>query len=324
MNRLVRALEKESFILAEGSIIELIKRNYSIEIDQYISNSALVLDSEKREILKSVYREYLEIAINKKLPIMLLTPTWKASSRNASLYGIDYLDLNKKCVDLLFELRNEYENYSDKIIIGGLIGPIGDAYDYKTALSAEESYEEHSKQINALNSLGVDFLIAQTMPALSESLGIAKACAETGAQYAISFIIRQNGCLLDGVPLKEAISKIDSSSMVEPLFYGVNCVHPRIFAGAINKDASSSRIIALQANASPLSPEELNNSKLLQSQEPRAFALELFQTAIDSKLKIIGGCCGAFPKHIEFLAGLIEELKTNKLITDIFKIPNLM
>jgi len=77
-------------------------------------------------------------------------------------------------VYFLDALRKEYGSYAKKILIVGLVGCRGDAYQPGQALSQENALAFHQFQIQALARAGVDFLIASTLPALSEAMGIAQ------------------------------------------------------------------------------------------------------------------------------------------------------
>src|SRR5690606_15714305 len=89
-------------------------------------------------------------------------------------------------------------------------------------------------QMQVLADAGVDFLLASTLPALSEAKGIAKAISKTGKDYVISFVIRNSGTLLDGTQLTEAIKIIDNSIPNPPLFYLTNCIHPDVLHKSFN------------------------------------------------------------------------------------------
>jgi S-methylmethionine-dependent homocysteine/selenocysteine methylase len=66
-------------------------------------------------------------------------------------------------------IREEYGEYSRKIYIGGLIGTKGDAYNPDESLSTAEAKSFHRFQVEKLTKAGVDFLIAQTLPAMAKN-----------------------------------------------------------------------------------------------------------------------------------------------------------
>jgi len=167
--------------------------------------------------LKNIYKQYIEITYAKDLPIVLFTPTWRANAERIKQAQIFNRDVNLECFQFLCEIRDEYEKYAEKIFIGGLIGCKGDAYNAKEALSTADTEIFHSYQIERLISAGVNFLIAETLPAVSEALGIAKAMAVFDKPYLIGFVIRDNGTLLDGTPLHKAIALIDKEVERQPI-----------------------------------------------------------------------------------------------------------
>jgi homocysteine S-methyltransferase len=101
----------------------------------------------------------------------------------------------------------------------------GDAYSPAEALLVDEALEFHAWQAGKLADTGADFLLAATLPALSEATGLALALAATGKPYLLSFVVRPEGTLLDGTPLKDAIAAIDSAVTPSPLAYLINCTH---------------------------------------------------------------------------------------------------
>jgi homocysteine S-methyltransferase len=184
----------------------------------------------------------------------------------------------------------------------------GDAYRPEEALSPAEAAEFHSWQAEALAAAGVDFLLASTLPALSEASGLAKALAATGLPYLVSFVARPEGTLLDGTPLREAIPAIDTAVATPPLAYLINCTHATVFRQALLHEVNSTtlvreRIVGLLANTAALSPEELDNSAELVEEAPEAFGRSVALLQRDLGMKILGGCCGTDDRHIRCLAG---------------------
>ena len=79
------------------------------------------------------------------------------------------------------------------IVICGLMSCRGDAYKPAERLSEDGAFRFHSWQAEKLAEAGVDFLLAATLPALSEAIGLAAAQAATGKPYIISFVLRPQG-----------------------------------------------------------------------------------------------------------------------------------
>jgi homocysteine S-methyltransferase len=166
-------------------------------------------------------------------------------------------------------------------------------------------------QVRILAFSGVDFIMASTLPALTEALGMARALAEVGLPYVLSFVVRGNGTLLDGTLLASAIRKIGDTVRPWPLGIMVNCVHPENFRSALSQMDNTPdvrrQIIGLQANTSRRGPELLDASEELDAGDPAEFAREMAALRRDYGLRILGGCCGTDGAHIRALAGALTK-----------------
>ena len=310
---LLKYIENSKYILSEGAVIERLRRDSSLELDPHLVNSAFIYDEKKREALESIYRQYMDIGRNFDLPLLLSTPTWRASRLRIREAGYEDRDVNGDNFKFLDSLRKSYGKYSDKILICGLMSCKGDAYVPEESLSVDDAYDFHTWQAARLAGAGVDFNLAATLPALSEAKGIAFALAATVKPYIVSFIVRPQGTLLDGTPLKIAVSEIDNSVHPKPLAYMINCTHAS-FAGAalMHKTNSSSivrqRMIGLFANTAAMSPEDLNNNTNLVEEDPEEFGRSVAELGRNPGLKILGGCCGTDDRHIRALASRLASL----------------
>ena len=305
--RLQELLANSPTILGEGAVIERLRRSPGIQLDDHVVNSALIYEETGRAALATIYRQYLEIGQRYKLPLLLSTPTWRASRERIAAAGLAGRDLNGDNSRFLAELRDSYGDYAQQVALCGLMSCRGDAYKPAEAMSAGDAAEFHSWQANALAAAGVDFLLAATLPALSEAIGLAQAQAATGLPYQISFVARPEGTLLDGTPLDTAIATIDAAVTPRPLAYLINCTHASIFRSALLSERNSSplvraRVIGLLANTAALSPEELNESAELVEEAPDVFGKSVAALHDELGMKVLGGCCGTDERHIEGLA----------------------
>lgn len=300
-----RFLEKPP-ILGEGAVIERLRRE-GFELDPHVVNSAFIYDDHRRAALGAIYREYLDIGAQHDLPLVLSTPTWRASRARIEAAGYRGRDLNGDNFRFLDALRQRYGTYAAKVAICGLLSCRGNAYDPAEALSVEASYEFHAWQARMLAEAGVDFLMAATLPALGEAMGLAAALAATGAPYVVSFVVRPEGTLLDGTPLKVALTAIEDYANPPPLAFMANCTHASFLKSALTHPVHSServrkRIIGLFANTAAMTPEELDESEQLVEEEPETFGRTVAALHAEFGLKILGGCCGTDDRHIRSLA----------------------
>jgi homocysteine S-methyltransferase len=309
-------LERFPCILGEGAVIERLRRNNGFELDPHIVNSAFVYDDAPRTALEGICRQYLDIGCQYHLPLLLSTPTWRASRERIAAAGYAGRDVNGDNFRFLDALRKSYREYAQKVVICGLLSCRGNAYNPDEALASAEAREFHDWQATKLAEAGVDFLLAATLPALSEATGLALALAATGKPYIVSFVVRPEGTLLDSTPLKEAIASMDATVSPRPLAYLVNCTHASIFRAALLHELNSSslvrkRVIGLLANTAALNPEELDNSAALVEEEPETFGRSVAALHRELGMKILGGCCGTDDRHIRSLAKQIANSRTN-------------
>jgi homocysteine S-methyltransferase len=299
--------EKSRCILGEGAVIERLRRSSAFDLDPQIVNSAFIYDKGKKAAISRIYQQYLDIGLKYNLPMLISTPTWRASQERIKNAGYEKRDVNGDNFRFLDGLRKSYGEYADKIVICGLLSCRGDAYNQAEALGANEANRFHAWQAKKLAEAGVDFLLAATLPALSEAIGLATALGATGKPYIISFVLRAEGTLLDRIPLQDAISIIDSAAQPKPLAYMANCTHASIFKSAFRhaahfSDTVGKRVTGLLANTAALEPEALDNSAELVEEDPLTFGKSVAGLHRDPGMKILGGCCGTDERHIECLA----------------------
>ena len=201
MRGLGQAVMEEKAVLAEGAVIERLRRSGSL-LDEHILAAPLVLEEKGREALRTIYRSYLDVAEQSGLPIVVLAPTWKAGAEGCGRAGFDLDLVNRSCVEFIKETASEYPGMADRIFVGGLIGSRGDAYRPDEALPRNEARRYHAPQVEALLEGGASFILASTLPSVEEAAGIAMAASDAGAGLVMSYVIRDEGRVLDGTFLE--------------------------------------------------------------------------------------------------------------------------
>lgn len=299
-------IKNAPFIFTEGAVVERLRREFAVSMHPYLEHATLIYRDETKAILQSIYQQYIDTVKRRNAPILIFTPTWRANYERIHLAGMSDKNINGDCVQLLKGIRNGYHEYRSSIFIGGIMGSKGDAYKAEEALSSEAAYEFHRWQAKQLSDAEVDFLFGATLPATSEALGLAMAMAETGKPYVISFVIRPDGTLLDGVTLHDAISKIDAAVSPRPAFFMVNCVHPSVLLRALTVEGNATqtvqqRLLGIQANTSSKSPEELDGNESLIVEDIDTLVSQMEQLRSQHHLLVFGGCCGTDHQHIQRL-----------------------
>ena len=153
-------LEVAHCILGEGAVIERLRRSGELELDPFLVNSAFIYEDAKRAALETICRQYLDIGREFGLPLLMSTPTWRASWERIDAAGYAGVDVNGDNVRFLDELRKSYGVYAEKVVICGLMSCRGDAYSPADALAIGQAQEFHAWQADKLAAAGVDLLRA--------------------------------------------------------------------------------------------------------------------------------------------------------------------
>jgi len=287
------------FMLAEAAIVERLRRRDDIALDDHIVHAHLMYDAPGRQALSQIYTDYIRIARQADTPLLLFTPTWRTNQDRVQQSGI-HSTVNRDAANFLHTLIRQ-ANDIGTVKIGGTIGCRNDCYRPDEGLSATEAIRFHTWQIEQLAAGEVDFLIAVTIPGVEEALGIANAMAATGKPYIISFVIGQDGKVLDGSSLADAFDLIDAKATTPPLGYFVNCSYPAFLNPSVQPAAVFKRLLGMQANASALDHTALDGSSELKSEPVEAWGDLMLQLNRDYGVKVLGGCCGTGNEHLEYL-----------------------
>jgi len=194
----------------------------------------------------------------------LESPTWRANPDWASKLGYDpeaLAEANRKAIDLLCEIREEFECEKTPMVISGCVGPRGDGYVPADTMSMQEAQEYHGVQVGTFSRTAADLVTAITMDYVEEAIGIVRAARAFEMPVVISFTVETDGTLPTGEPLKHAIEKVDAATGGAPAYYMINCAHPTHFEHVLaTGEPWLGRIRGLRANASTKSHAQLNES----------------------------------------------------------------
>ncbi len=269
----------------------------------YFAAFDLLKDKTGRESLKKYYETYAAIAVNTHTGFILETPTWRASQGWGEKIGYNSEQLanaNRESVELLKEIKQQYEMPGSPFLISGCIGPQGDSYQIGDTLSVSSAAEYHRAQIETFADSGADFITALTMTYPEEAIGITKAAQACNIPVVISFTTETDGHLPNGMTLQQAIECVDQATNNGPAYYMINCAHPDHFKQALEENASwVQRIQGIRANASRMSHEELDEAEELDDGNPQELG-QLYQALRQQypQFNVLGGCCGTDHRHV--------------------------
>jgi S-methylmethionine-dependent homocysteine/selenocysteine methylase len=266
------------------------------------------------KVIKDYYRRYLKIARDYKTSFILESPTWRSNPdwiKKIAYPNSAVAEVNEKAVQLLVDLKKEFENDIRNIVLSGCVGPRGDGYKPGNTMTPEEAEKYHSAQIKIFSRSSVDIVSAITINYVEEAIGIARAAGAVNLPVVISFTVETDGKLPTGMSLKEAIEQVDKSTAEYALYFMINCAHPTHFFGELQEGKNerwTKRIKGIRANSSCKSHAELDEATELDRGNPQQLGSEhkrLKETF--TQLNVFGGCCGTDEEHVLEIA---TQLKT--------------
>jgi len=203
-----------------------------------------------------------------------------------------------------------HDEHSVPVLVAADIGPRGDGYRVEQAeLTAAASRDYHAAQLQAVAEAEGDLVCALTMTSAAESIGIVEAARPLGLPVIVSPTVETDGRLPDGTLLGDFIREVDAATDAAPLFYMVNCAHPRHLRPSLDDARANgedwlNRFRGFRANSSEKSHEELDNSTELDRGDVQELSRAMADMCTVYGLSVIGGCCGTDHEHLREIASM--------------------
>lgn len=299
------------FYLAEGGQETEIQYRHGHDLPEFamyplLDNPAAMSD------LKAMYSRLLDVAAKHGFIAMLSGLDYRGSPDWAEKLGYSREGLAnalERSIGFLRDVAQPYEGQVPGILIGGQVGPRGDAYSLNRTITADEAEEYHGFQLEVLKRADVDFVWAATFNAIPEAVGVARAAARVGLPLGISFMLDSNHRLKSGSSLKEAVETVDAQAGDDrPDYYGINCSHPLEFAPALEQADWVRRVRSLRPNASAKDKIELCSIGHLEEGDAVDLGNRIAGLAqLYPHIDIFGGCCGTWAPHLDEIARSVRK-----------------
>jgi methionine synthase I (cobalamin-dependent) len=195
------------------------------------------------------------------------------------------------------------------VFVGGSIGSIGDSHSFnpETAHRLQTLISRQTAHAKLLADLGVDILCWETTPTVNEAFAGAQAASQTGLPFTISFALDKGGLLFDKGSLKNAV---DAIKQYKPTALLINCTPvDRVGAGLSELLECFDGPVGAYANAGH--PHE-NGVEWCHDERPESIhkfieSVKQWNNLDPSRVKILGGCCGASLLYIAALSDALYE-----------------
>lgn len=273
-----------------------------------------ILD-DKRGVacLTDYHRKLVEAAIVHGFGVINEGLHYRASRDWGKLIGYSregLEEINIRGIEFYKDFVREYDSPETPMIVGGMIGPRGDAYDTGHTLDAAEAEDYHSEQILTLKKAGADQITAATISSVEEAIGITRAAKATDIPAVISFFVKKGGNLSSGETLEEAITKVDAATGNAPAYYMINCTHPDEFEPALTPGDWTQRLGGFMPNAVAMETLDLCKLGHLEDGDPEELGGQMADLARRfPHIHVWGGCCGTDGRHIGQIAQQVSDVR---------------
>lgn len=308
------AQQRGTFYLAEGGQETEIMYKHGHDLPEFAMFP--LLDRPKAVAdLRSMWTRYLEVAAQRGFVALMggldyrASPDW-GTKLGYSAAGLEGMQL--RAIDFLREVGRPYEGQVPEILIVGIVGPRGDAFELNRTITAEEAEDYHSVQIATLKRAGVDLISAMTFNSIPEAIGVALAAAAKDLPLGIHFTLESTGALKSGPSVRHAIEAVDAAcGPSHPDFYGINCSHPLEFEPALQAGQWFKRVRSIRPNAALMEKQELCQIGHLVDGDPLELGAQLGSIAERfPHIDIWGGCCGTWDRHLSHIAASVKQART--------------
>jgi S-methylmethionine-dependent homocysteine/selenocysteine methylase len=296
------APNSENVFLTEGGTETEILYRHGFELPEF-AMFPLLENPKAVSALQEIYSEQLDVAAQFGLSFMLTGLDYRASPDWGSKLGYSaqgLADANHSSIEFLRDIAKSYKDQIPHLLIGGILGPRGDAYSLNREITAESAEDYHAVQLETLKSAKVDFACAMTFNNIPESVGAARAAAKIGVPLSVSLTLDSTFRLKSGPALGEAIVTIDDQAGDEaPDFYLLNCSHPLEYEPAIKNEGWIKRLRGVRPNASKMEKLALCKLGHIEDGDPIELGSQIRSLADRyPHMDIFGGCCGTGKTHL--------------------------
>jgi len=261
------------------------------------------LNIDSADIIFDIHKAYLLAGCD-----AVITNTFGANEYALSRHGLvgQAVRINNAGAQIARRAAGE-----EKYVLGD-IGPSGDFMAPLGILNPDELRDAFAAQAEALSSGGVDGFIIETMTALDETILAVEAAKSVAGDLPVlvSMSFDRAGDSFNtmmGIGVENAVSKILPLN-VDAIGFNCGSLSLDQYVALAEEFAATVRAlsddVAICAEPNAGKPE-LVESKAVYKVSPEDFAAAA-EKIYSAGVKIIGGCCGTGPAHIEAVAGRIK------------------
>jgi homocysteine S-methyltransferase len=254
------------------------------------------LNLSKRQLIRQIHSEYIDAGVD-----FIETNTFGANAFKLAKFGLaEHVErINAAAVEIA------KESAEDSVFIAGSMGPLGREVARYSRRALKEAGKIFGEQTRILTNAGVDFLLLETFSSSRELMtAIDSAANVSDVPIVAQLTIDENHQTLYGERLENVFPDIAGQDNVVAV--GLNCcVGPAQMLSALNViKEMTDKPISIMPNAGL--PRRVEDRTLYMC-TPEYMA-EYAKRFFENGARIIGGCCGTTPKHIQQIAKAITAM----------------
>ncbi|HNT53467.1 MAG TPA: bifunctional homocysteine S-methyltransferase/methylenetetrahydrofolate reductase [Anaerolineaceae bacterium] len=281
-------------ILSDGAMGTLLHQR-GVNFEQCFD----LLNLDNPAMVAAIHREYIEAGSQ-----MIQTNTFGANRFKLAQHGLENrtAEINAAAVELA---RRVILASFKEILIVGDVGPLGVRLAPFGRVQPEQARQAFSEQIGALAEAGVDLLIIETMTDLYEVKEAVAAARQVAPQLPIiasMTFTRDDRTLLGDSPAKVArfLQQIGAEVI------GVNCSGgPSQILSILRQMRQAVPEVGYSVMPNAGWPQQASG-RIMYPAAPEYFG-EYALTFWQEGARVIGGCCGTTPAHLEAMRRAIDS-----------------
>lgn len=291
MTFLAALAQPKQLILDGATGTELNRRGVDTGLPLWSANA--LLNEKDSNILKQIHVDYLNAGAD-----IITTNTFRTHRRALREHADQALELTRRAVEIARDAVSSIGSDSTRFVAGS-ISTLEDCYRPDLVPPDDQLRAEHSERVHHLVECGVDLILIETINTIREAVIITKLAAITGTPVIVSFVCNRDGKLLSGESITDAAHEILPLSVSA---IGVNCGPTADLIKPLNElQAAAGKAFPLIAYGNIGYADETVGWINTDAENSQVYC----QHAVHWPAKIIGGCCGTTPEHIQQLKSII-------------------
>lgn len=286
MNTVIREYLKDNILVTDGAM-----GTYYSKITGDYNSFCEFANIDNPNIISKIHKEYIKAGAK-----LIRTNTFSA---NTLTLDVSRKELKEIITEGYMIAKKAAEN--ENVFVAADIGPIN---KFEMEKPVEYVINEYKFIVDVFMDLGADIFVFETLSS-ADYLGKVSEYIKNRNKNAFiltQFAVMQDGFTREGISIKRIIEEIKKIKSIDA--YGFNCGSGPTHLYKIVKNLKIDEdIVSVLPNAGY---PEIVNERMVYVDNPDYFASKVAKIK-SIGAKILGGCCGTTPKHIEKLVSKLNE-----------------